>query len=556
MTVNETSWHQSAVFYEVQTRTFFDTDGDGVGNIAGVTAKLDYLQWLGVDCLWLLPYYPSPLRDGGYDVSDYVSLDSRLGTLEEFDELIREAHTRGMKIIADLVLNHTSDQHPWFQDSRRGVDSEKSDWYVWSDDATRWPEARVIFTDVETSNWTYDEERGQFYWHRFYHHQPDLNLDHPAVVDALFDVVEFWLDRGLDGFRLDAVPYLFERDGTEGVHLPETHGFLRRLRRFIDDHYPGRILLAEANGTTSEVAAYFGDDDECHLCFNFPLMPRLFLATARGSAQPVITTLMRLPRPPGNSQWATFLRNHDELSLEVVSPRERDEMLEQFAPSPTMRRHTGIGRRLGPLLQNDRRLCELLTGLLLTLPGSPVLYYGDEILMGEDLTLPDRDPVRTPMQWNSSANGGFSAADRTKIYPPPLDASPGGYHECNVEAQMSNEESFLHYVRRALALRRQHPVLSVGACDVMSASDPSVLAFIREAPRLRSGDATRVLCVANFKGENVKVEIEMPQWRGNVLFDVNNTQRPPIPASPRTSLTLNPFDLQLFRLVGRHETSS
>ncbi len=378
-------WFQRAVFYEVLIRGFFDGNNDGVGDIPGLIAKLDYLQWLGVDCLWLLPFYPSPLRDGGYDISDFYSVHPESGTVEDLRRLLDESHARGIRVIADLVINHTSDQHPWFVESRQSRDNPKADWYVWNDDDQRWPEARVVFIDVERSNWSFDSDRNQYDWHRFYAHQPDLNYENPEVADAMLDVVRFWLDLGLDGFRLDAVPFLFQRDGTAGENLPETHAFIRRVRAELDTNYPGRILLAEANGWPADVADYFGDDDECHLCFNFPLMPRLFMAVRREQSYPITEILAQTPEAPGSSQWAIFLRNHDELTLEMVTEEERDYLFGEYAKDPRMKRHMGIGRRLAPLLDRDRRLSELLHHLLFTLPGSPVLYYGDEIQMGDNL---------------------------------------------------------------------------------------------------------------------------------------------------------------------------
>ena len=381
------------------------------------------------------------------------------GTVDDLRRLLDEAHARGIRVIADLVMNHTSDQHPWFVESRQSTDNPKSDWYVWNDDDLRWPEARVVFVDVERSNWSYDAQRNQYYWHRFYSHQPDLNYDNPEVAEAMLDVVRFWLDLGLDGFRLDAVPFLFQRDGTAGENLPETHAFIRRIRAELDEHYPGRILLAEANGWPSDVADYFGKDDECHLCFNFPLMPRLFMAVRREQSYPITEILAHTPEPPGSAQWAIFLRNHDELTLEMVTEEERDYLFAEYAKDPRMKRHMGIGRRLAPLLDRDRRLSELLYYLLFTLPGSPVLYYGDEIQMGDNLYLGDRDSVRTPMQWTPDRNGGFSRADFAQLYLPPLMDPVYGFSAVNVEAQQRNPSSFLHWIRRILAVRREFPVL-------------------------------------------------------------------------------------------------
>ena len=541
-------WFQRAVFYEVFIRGFFDGNDDGVGDIPGLIAKLDYLQWLGVDCLWLLPFYPSPLRDGGYDISDYYSVHPESGTVDDIRTLLTEAHARGIRVIADLVINHTSDQHPWFVESRQSKDNPKSDWYVWNDDDQRWPEARIVFIDVERSNWAYDAERGQYYWHRFYSHQPDLNYENPDVADAMLEVVRFWLDLGLDGFRLDAVPYLFQRDGTDGENLPETHDFIRRVRAELDANYPGRILLAEANGWPTDVADYFGDDDECHLCFNFPLMPRLFLAVRREQTYPITEILSQTPEAPAGAQWAIFLRNHDELTLEMVTEEERDFLFAEYAKDPRMKRHMGIGRRLAPLLDRDRRLSELLFSLLFTLKGSPVLYYGDEVQMGDNLYLGDRDSVRTPMQWSPDRNGGFSRADFAQLYLPPLMDPIYGFGAVNVEAQQRNPSSFLHWMRRMLAVRRQFPVFGTGTIQMVPSANPSVLAFVR-ADR-REAEAGRevtqpVLCVHNLSRTAQPANLDVGEWAGRqpvellgrVVFPVIGTEPYPVTLSPYGSLS-------------------
>ena len=541
-------WFQRAVFYEVFIRGFFDGNDDGVGDIPGLIAKLDYLQWLGVDCLWLLPFYPSPLRDGGYDISDYYSVHPESGTVEDIRTLLTEAHARGIRVIADLVINHTSDQHPWFIESRQSKDNPKSDWYVWNDDDQRWPEARIVFIDVERSNWAYDADRGQYYWHRFYSHQPDLNYENPDVADAMLEVVRFWLDLGLDGFRLDAVPYLFQRDGTDGENLPETHDFIRRVRAELDANYPGRILLAEANGWPTDVADYFGDDDECHLCFNFPLMPRLFLAVRREQTYPITEILSQTPEAPAGAQWAIFLRNHDELTLEMVTEEERDFLFAEYAKDPRMKRHMGIGRRLAPLLDRDRRLSELLFSLLFTLKGSPVLYYGDEVQMGDNLYLGDRDSVRTPMQWSPDRNGGCSRADFAQLYLPPLMDPIYGFGAVNVEAQQRNPSSFLHWMRRMLAVRRQFPVFGTGTIQMVPSANPSVLAFVR-ADR-REAEAGRevtqpVLCVHNLSRTAQPANLDVGEWAGRqpvellgrVVFPVIGTEPYPVTLSPYGSLS-------------------
>ncbi|CAN5182020.1 hypothetical protein BH18ACT4_BH18ACT4_04720 [soil metagenome] len=427
-------WFQKAVFYEVVVRGFADSDGDGTGDLKGLTSKLDYLDWLGVDCLWLLPFYQSPLRDGGYDISDFVSVLPAYGDVKDAEVLIEEAHRRGIRIIADMVMNHTSDAHPWFQESRRDRANPKDEWYVWSDDDSRWSGARVIFVDTELSNWTYDPQRAQFYLHRFFHHQPDLNYDNPEVAEARLDAVRFWLDLGRDGGRRGVGPYLFERDGTNGENLPETHAYLKEVRAMVDSEFPGRVLLAEANQWPADVVDYFGADDECHMCFHFPLMPRMFMSVRREQRYPITEILAQTPEIPAGCQWGVFLRNHDELTLEMVTDEERDYMYAEYAKDPQMKRNVGIARRLFPLIENDRRVAELFHALLFSMPGSPVLYYGDEIGMGDNIYLGDRDGVRTPMQWTPDRNAGFSTADFARLYLPPLMDPVYGYHAVNVEA--------------------------------------------------------------------------------------------------------------------------
>ncbi len=492
-------WFQHAVFYEVLIRGYNDANHDGTGDLLGLREKLDYIEWLGIDCIWLLPFYPSPMRDGGYDISDFFNVSPDYGSIGDLVAFLEDAHRRGIRVIADLVMNHTSDEHPWFKESRSSRDNAKADWYVWNDDDQKWPDARVVFTDVERSNWTWDDTRQQYYWHRFYHHQPDLNYENPEVADTMIDLVRFWLDLGFDGFRLDAVPYLYQRDGTSGEHLPETHAFIKRIRKQIDADYPGRILLAEANGWPSDVADYFGNGDECHLCFHFPLMPRLFMAVRREQRYPITEILAQTPVIDGASQWAIFLRNHDELTLETVSEEERDYLIAEYAKDPRMKRHMGIGRRLAPLLDNDRRTAELLYALILSLPGSPVIYYGDELLMGDNIYLGDRDSVRTPMQWSPDRNGGFSQADFAQLYLPPLMDPVYGFAALNVEAQLRNQGSFLHWLRRMLTERRALPVMGVGAMEVLPCANPSVLAYVR------SGEVADILTAPPAQGPSYGV---------------------------------------------------
>ncbi len=545
-------WFKRAVFYEVFVRGFFDGNNDGMGDIPGLIAKLDYLQWLGVDCLWLLPFFPSPLRDGGYDISDFFSVHPEAGTVDDVRVLVEEAHARGIRVIADLVINHTSDQHPWFVESRSSRDNPKADWYVWNDDDQRWPEARVVFIDIEQSNWTHDPVRDQYYWHRFYSHQPDLNYDNPDVADAMLEVVRFWLDLGLDGFRLDAVPFLYQRDGTTGENLPETHAFIRRMRALLDAEYPGRILLAEANGWPSDVADYFGDDDECQLCFNFPLMPRLFTSVRREQSTPITEILAQTPEAPPGAQWAIFLRNHDELTLEKVTEEERDYLFAEYAKDPRMKRHMGIGRRLAPLLDRDRRLLELLFSLLFTLPGSPVLYYGDEIQMGDNVYLGDRDSVRTPMQWSPDRNGGFSRADFAQLYLPPLMDPVFGFAAVNVEAQQRNPSSFLHWMRRMLGVRRQFPIFGTGSLDMVASANPSVLAFVRADRRAPAGGrdvVNPVLCVHNLSKMAQPAELEMDAWCGRQPIELLGRVAFSVVGGDLYPVTLGPYGSLSFELV-------
>ena len=521
ITGGDPRWFQHAVFYEVLVRGFYDANGDGTGDLRGVTEKLDYLQWLGVDCLWLLPFYQSPLRDGGYDISDFWTILPEYGDLADAVELVEEAHRRGIRIIADLVMNHTSDQHPWFLESRQDRTNPKADWYVWGDDDTRYADARIIFVDTEKSNWTLDPQRGQFYWHRFFSHQPDLNYDNPEVADTMLDVLRYWLDIGLDGFRLDAVPYLFEREGTNGENLPETHEYLKRLRKEVDALYPGRVLLAEANQWPEDVVAYFGDGDEGHMCFHFPVMPRMFMAVRREQRYPVTEILSHTPEIPPGCQWGIFLRNHDELTLEMVSDEERDYMWAEYAKDPRMKRNIGIGRRLMPLVDGDRRVAELLHALLFSFPGSPILYYGDEIGMGDNIYLGDRDGVRTPMQWAPDRNAGFSRADFAQLYLPPLMDPVYGYQAVNVEAQLRNPSSQLHWTRRMLEVRRQHAVLGTGSFEVVSAENPSVLAYVRSSPAAAGGPpADTVLCVCNLSRFAQPAELPLQRWQGKVPVEL------------------------------------
>jgi len=545
---NDPQWYRSAIIYEVLVRGFYDSSGDGVGDLRGITAKLDYLEWLGVDCLWLLPFYQSPLRDGGYDISDFLTVHPDFGSVEDAANLIEEAHRRGIRVIADMVMNHTSDQHRWFQESRQDRTNPKADWYVWGDDDQRWSEARVIFSDTERSNWSWDPVRQQYYWHRFFHHQPDLNYDNPEVQQTMLDVVSHWLGLGLDGFRLDAVPYLFERDGTNGENLPETHEYLRRLRAEVDDRYPGKVLLAEANQWPEDVVEYFGDGDECHMCFHFPLMPRMFMSLRREESTPITEILERIPDIPEGAQWGIFLRNHDELTLEMVTDDERDYMWREYAEDPRMRRNVGISRRLFPLIENDRRQAELLHAMLLSLPGTPILYYGDEIGMGDNIFLGDRDGVRTPMQWTPDRNGGFSDADFAQLYLPPLMDPVHGYAVVNVEGERRDPSSFLNWLRRMLHVRRQHPLFGLGDFEILECSTPAVFAYLR-TPLDSAEGGNPVLCVNNFSGAAQPAELYLSKLAGRVPTELLG--RVPFPAIGELPyfVTLPPYQFMWFELI-------
>ncbi len=535
-------WFKHAVFYEIHTRAFFDGNDDGSGDLRGVTDKLDYLQWLGIDCIWILPLYPSPLRDGGYDIADFNNVHEDYGTVEDFRLLIEAAHQRGIRVIADLVMNHTSADHPWFQSSRTDPDGPYGDWYVWSDTDEPWQDARIIFLDTEPSNWTWDPVRGQYFWHRFFAHQPDLNYDNPEVQKAMLDVLRFWLDLGIDGFRMDAIPYLYERDGTNGENLPETHEYLRRVRREVDASYQDKVLLAEANQWPADVVEYFGDGDECHMCFHFPVMPRMFMALRREDATPIYEILERTPAIPENCQWGLFLRNHDELTLEMVTDDERDYMYGEYAKDPRMKLNLGIRRRLAPLLDNGRDEIQLLHAIMFSLPGSPVLYYGDEIGMGDNIFLGDRDGVRTPMQWTGDRNGGFSRADFAQLYLPTLMDPVFGYQAVNVEAQLRTPTSLLRWIRRFISLRKQHPVFGLGTYEPLETSNQRIFAHVRQYGE----DA--VLCVHNVARSAQAVELDLARFRGMVPEEMfGRTPFPPVGDLPYL-LTLAPRGFFWFRL--------
>jgi maltose alpha-D-glucosyltransferase / alpha-amylase len=544
----ERDWYQRAVFYEVLVQAFFDSNDDGYGDLRGLTAKLDYLQWLGVDCLWLPPFYDSPRRDGGYDIRDYYAIAPEYGTLDDFITLIDEAHARGIRVITDLVLNHTSDTHRWFSESRYDPSGPYGDFYVWRDTDTEYAGVRVIFSDTEPSNWTFDPVRQQFYWHRFFSHQPDLNYDNPAVQEAMLDIVRFWLDLGIDGFRLDAVTYLYEREGTDCANLPETHDYLKRIRAMIDHEYPGRVLLAEANLWPTELVSYFGNPDgpgdECHMAFHFPLMPRIFMAVRRENRQPISDIMQQTPTIPSGCQWGTFLRNHDELTLEMVTGEERDYMHAEYAEDPRARLNHGIRRRLAPLLNSDRGQIKLFTSLLLSLPGSPVLYYGDEIGMGDNIWLTDRDGVRTPMQWSVDRNGGFSRVDPNKLYLPVNSGWVYGYNAVNVERQIDQPDSLLQWTRQMLAVRKRYRALAQGTYEELEGSNPSVFAFLRQ-----HHDET-VLCVHNLSRHPQPVQLNLSdRFHGHVPVELTGgTAFPNVNGRPYL-LTLSGYGSYWFSVV-------
>ena len=534
-------WYRDAIIYEVHVRAFADSNGDGIGDFPGLTKRLDYLQQLGVTAIWLLPFYPSPLRDDGYDIADYYDVHPSYGTLDDFKEFLAEAHARGMYVITELVINHTSDQHPWFQRARRAAPgSPERDYYVWSDSTEKYQDVRIIFQDSEASNWAWDPVADSYYWHRFFSHQPDLNWENEHVRQSVIDVLDFWLDMGVDGLRLDAIPYLHEREGTNGENLPETHDELRRLRAHLDSKYGDRMLLAEANQWPEDAVAYFGDGDECHMSFHFPLMPRLYLAVERESRLPIIDILEQTPEIPETAQWAIFLRNHDELTLEMVSEEERDLMWRAYSPDRRARLNLGIRRRLAPLLENDRRRIELLMSLLLSLPGTPVMYYGDEIGMGDNIFLEDRNGVRTPMQWSNDRNAGFSKANPQSLYLPVVVDPQYHFETVNVEAEHANPNSLLWWLRRMIRRRRRHPVFGRGSIRFLEPDNAHVLTFIRE------DENERILVVANLSRHAQFVELNLQEFAGDHLVELlGNTEFPGI-GRLAYLLTLSPYGFHWF----------
>jgi maltose alpha-D-glucosyltransferase/alpha-amylase len=539
-------WYKNAVFYEVYVRAFNDSNSDGQGDLRGLAQKLDYLQDLGVDCLWLLPIYPSPLKDDGYDIADYYHVLGTYGALEDFKDLLDAAHQRGMRVIADLVLNHTSDQHPWFQSARSSRNSPYRDYYVWSDSDQKYKDARIIFLDSEKSNWTWDPIAGQYFWHRFYSSQPDLNYDNPAVQEEMFNVVRFWLDLGVDGFRADAVPYLFEREGTNCENLPETHAYLKDLRRFIDEHYPGRILLCEANQWPEDVRPYFGEGDEFQMGFHFPVMPRIYTALRKGDVSPLVWIIDRTPPIPGNCQWCTFLRNHDELTLEMVTEEERQWMWQEYAPDPRMRLNLGIRRRLAPLLDNDRRKIELANSLLFSLPGSPVIYYGDEIGMGDNIWLPDRTGVRTPMQWTDEPNVGFSNAASSDLFTPVIEGDEFGPQRVNLATQRANPHSLWHAIQRMITVRKTYLAFGQGDFAWAETGNLSVAAYWRVY------EQERILVLNNLSAEQQTLQLTLPEptrsyWTPDCPQDLFTAKPVPLVQGKYLDIALHPFQYRWFK---------
>jgi maltose alpha-D-glucosyltransferase / alpha-amylase len=535
-------WYKDAVFYQLHVKSFADSNGDGIGDFPGLTSRLDHLASLGVDCLWLQPMYPSPFKDDGYDISDYTNVHPSYGTLKDFEDFLAQAHARGLRVIIELVLNHTSDQHAWFQEARNSRDNPRRDWYVWSDTDDRYRGVRIIFIDTELSNWAWDPVSKAYYWHRFFSHQPDLNYDNPAVRDEIWNVMKFWVDLGVDGFRVDAVPYLVEREGTSCENLPETHAVLKDLRARLDAHCSGRLLLAEANMSPEDVRPYFGDGDEFHMSFHFPIMPRMFMALRLEDRKPLIDIIERTPSIPDSCQWGIFLRNHDELTLEMVNEVERQYMWDEYAKDPRARINLGIRRRLAPLMEGDRRRIELMSGLLMSLPGSPIVYYGDEIGMGDNVYLGDRNGVRTPMQWNGGFNAGFSTADPERLWLPLVSNALYGYQAVNVESQHRNPSSLLNWMRRLIEVRRETRVFGRGSIEFLKPDNHRVLAFTRTLGR------ETVLAINNLSGTAQAVELDLSPWAGAIPIEMFGASIFPRIRREPYIMMMGPYDFFWFRL--------
>jgi maltose alpha-D-glucosyltransferase / alpha-amylase len=536
-------WFKDAVIYEAPVKSFYDSNGDGIGDLRGMVDKLDYLQDLGVSCLWLLPICPSPLKDDGYDIADYRGVHPDYGTVEDFRQLVEAAHARNIRVLVELVVNHTSDQHAWFQRARRAPPSSTDRaYYVWSDTDERYRDARIIFTDTEKSNWTWDPDAKQYYWHRFFSHQPDLNFENPTVLGEVLEALRFWAEMGVDGFRLDAVPYLVEQDGTSCENLPGTHAVIRKIRAYVDEHFPGRMLLAEANQWPVDVRPYFGEGDECHMAFHFPLMPRIFMALRLEDVEPIVEIMRRTPAIPDTCQWALFLRNHDELTLEMVTNDERDYMYLAYSQDPRMKINVGIRRRLAPLVDNSRRRMELLNSLLFSFPGTPIVYYGDEIGMGDNIYLHDRNGVRTPMQWSPDRNAGFSRADPGRLYSAPISDPVYGYQAVNVEGQLRDPSSLLHWMRNTIALRKLFRAFGRGTMEILPVANRRVLAYVRRH------DEDVILCVANVSRFAQPAELELSALEGYVPVEMlGYTEFPRIGKLPYF-LTLAPYGFYWFEL--------
>jgi maltose alpha-D-glucosyltransferase / alpha-amylase len=535
-------WYKDAVIYQLHVRTFFDSNGDGIGDFQGLTQRLDYLQDLGVTAIWLLPFYPSPLRDDGYDIADYTAVHSSYGTLDDFQAFLNAAHTRDIRVIVELVVNHTSDQHPWFKESRSSRENPKRNWYVWSDTDTKYQGVPIVFVDTETSNWAWDPISKSYYWHRFFSHQPDLNFDNPEVFETVWEVMKFWLNLGVDGFRLDAVAFLVEREGTLCENLPETHAIIKEIRKRVDIAYPGTMLLAEANQWPADVRAYFADGDEFHAAFHFPLMPRMFMGLKLEDRKPIIEILEQTPDIPASCQWFIFLRNHDELTLEMVTEVERDYMYDEYAMDKSMRINRGIRRRLAPLMNNDRRRVELLNGMLMSMPGTPIVYYGDEIGMGDNIYLGDRNGVRTPMQWSSALNAGFSSADPERLYAPVISNPIYGYQGVNVYAQERSEHSLLSWMKSLIQVRNGFRVFSRGTIQFLRPGNHRVLAYIR-----RLGEEI-VLVVNNLSSSAQAVELDVQEYKGYVPIEMFGRSLFPRFGTAPYLLTLGPYQFYWFQL--------
>jgi len=534
-------WYKDAIIYQVHVRTFYDSNGDGIGDFRGLAQRLDYLQELGINTLWLMPFFPSPLRDDGYDIADYRAVHSSYGNLDDFRNFLRVAHERGIRVIMEMVLNHSSDQHPWFQESRSSRENPRRDWYVWSDTDTRYRGARIIFLDTELSNWAWDPVSKQYYWHRFFSHQPDLNYDNPAVREEMWNIMRFWLEMGVDGFRLDAVPYLVERENTNCENLPETHTVIRDFRARLDHEFPGRMFLAEANQWPADLRPYL-DAAEFHMAFHFPLMPRMFMGLKLEDRKPITEILQQTPAIPEACQWCLFLRNHDELTLEMVTDMERDYMYDEFARDKSMRLNLGIRRRLAPLLDNDRRRMELMNGMLMSLPGTPIIYYGDEIGMGDNVNLGDRNGVRTPMQWDGGWNGGFSSADPEALYSPLMLNPVYGFQAVNVASQKRFDHSLLSWMKRIIKVRRSTAVFGRGSIEFLYPANHRILAY------LRGSASETILVVNNLSSAAQAVALDLKAYKGNILVELFGRNIFPRIGDMPYLLTLGPYQFYWFRL--------